>query len=170
MAASVDVNMAVGSSSRPTTPIPDPFVMDDVIEFASKERLDDDYINVIWLRCIGGDKDNAIHSGQRARYPREWKLLERIVGLVNECMIDRRDAAVPENGEIEEFITSKKEAGRLDAEYVYRRCIGKTSQPLGTSPYPREKAMFRRVLDMLRALHVAIISKEFVSPVTKKMA
>jgi len=122
--------------------------MDEVITFASS-RLGTDYIRVIWIRCIAGDKENAMHEGSRAWYARERKLLDRVVNLANAWMVARGQHDVPSVEEFSSFVKEESDRGAIDAAYVRRKCVDGAPVLESRSRYPREKALLRRIVDML---------------------
>jgi predicted TIM-barrel enzyme len=128
--------------------------MDEVTGFAST-RLGTDYIRVIWIRCIAGDKENAMHEGNRARYARERKLLERTVNLVNAWMVKDGRNDVPSAEDFSTFVKEESDRGAVDAAYVRRKCVDGGAGSGSRSRYPREKALLRRIMDMLKDIMAA---------------
>ena len=106
---------------------------------------------IVDVRCMRGDKNNVLHGGKRARSPREARLLERLVELINSWMVRRRSFHVPSVEEIGDFIINEAESGAMDAIYVDKRCVRGNPSASGRSRHAREKALLRQVLSIARS-------------------
>lgn len=116
-----------------------------------------DYLFVIWVRCINGDKQNVMHTGWQAKYPRERKLLERIINIVNAWKLATRRDDIPSLKDFRNFVIREAKDNEMsDAIHIDQRCLrGNPASIDRRGRSPRDRTLLIRILDMLRAFQIA---------------
>jgi len=128
---------------------------DEIKKFIEKGKDDEEYLFMIWIRCIEGDKNNLVHKGWQARYPRSKNLLKRIIELVNTWKVLNSTDSIPTLSDFNEFVIQEvDEKKMIDASHVDRRCVRGYPDAKGVCRYPKDKAMLKRMLDMFTAFQL----------------
>lgn len=142
----------------------DEVAIGDVVEFVRIRKNTAPYLFEIWVRCIEGDKQNLVHRGWQAHYPRERKLFQRIINLSNMWMLTQGCHEIPSFAEFQQFIIQEADGNQTpDAQHIDQRCLrGNPRSRDKRGSYPRDRGLLKRILDLLDAFWFA--SKVRVTP------